>query len=56
MLIAVITLCAVLAGAGFVSAGCFFWLVYRGRPSPDEWQSQMERRGGPQIQDRWPPL
>jgi uncharacterized membrane protein YqiK len=35
MLFAVITLCAVLVGAGIVSAGCFFWLVYRG-PSPDE--------------------
>jgi hypothetical protein len=56
MLFAVITLCAVLVGAGIVSAGCFFWLVYRG-PSPDEWQSEMERRGAPRlIQDHWPPL
>ena len=47
MLFAVITLIAVLVGAGIVSAGCFFWLVYRGGPSPDEWQSEMDWRGAP---------
>jgi hypothetical protein len=46
MLFAVITLCAVLVGTGIVSAVCFLWLVYRGA-SPDEWQSEMERRGVP---------
>jgi len=38
---ALIVLCAVLVGAGIVSAGCFFWLVYRG-PSSEDWQREME--------------
>jgi hypothetical protein len=55
MLSAVIMLCAVLVTAGIVSAGCFFWLVYRG-PSQEE-HAEMDSFGRPrQTQDRWPPL
>src|SRR3954470_10991837 len=44
MLSAVIMLCAVLVTAGIVSAGCFFWLVYRG-PSQEE-HAEMDSFGG----------
>src|SRR3954465_5713307 len=55
MLSAVIMLCAGLVTAGIVSAGCFFWLVYR-RPSREE-HAEMDSFGRPrQTQDRWPPL
>ena len=50
MLIALMTFCTVLAGAGIVSAGCFFWLVYRG-PSLES-QADMDRLAG--RQDRRP--